>query len=292
MRAIFDNAGFAIPGEDVKVAGVKVGKIDSLDVTDDFKAVVVLNIQEKAYQDFRTRRRVHDPPAVADRREVRRVRADPGAPGERRAAAGAGEDRPREGQGPVPAAGLADLQARRPRPDQQHHAPAPAGAAVDHPVRARHRRRRPRRRPQRGHPARQPGAQGGRQGPRDPRLREQDAAAAGRRRRHRPRAAGARAPPRHLRRWRTRPRWRRRPPSAATTSRPTSRACPRSCASCARRWCASAPSPTRRRRCSPTSAPQAPAINRFDRASSARSRRPASRRSSRSATPPRSASRR
>ena len=53
VRAIFDNAGFAIPGEDVKVAGVKVGKIDSLDVTDDFKAVVVLNIQEQAYQDFR-----------------------------------------------------------------------------------------------------------------------------------------------------------------------------------------------------------------------------------------------
>jgi ABC-type transporter Mla subunit MlaD len=53
VRAIFDNAGFAIPGEDVKVAGVKVGKIDSLDVTPDFKAVVVLNIQEKAYQDFR-----------------------------------------------------------------------------------------------------------------------------------------------------------------------------------------------------------------------------------------------
>jgi phospholipid/cholesterol/gamma-HCH transport system substrate-binding protein len=53
VRAIFDNAGFAIPGEDVKVAGVKVGKIDSLDVTKDFKAVVVLDIQEEAYQDFR-----------------------------------------------------------------------------------------------------------------------------------------------------------------------------------------------------------------------------------------------
>ena len=33
VRAIFDNAGFVIPGEDVKVAGVKVGKVDSLDVT-------------------------------------------------------------------------------------------------------------------------------------------------------------------------------------------------------------------------------------------------------------------
>ncbi len=53
VRAIFDNAGFAIPGEDVKVAGVKVGKIDSLDVTEDFKAVVVLKIDDEAYQDFR-----------------------------------------------------------------------------------------------------------------------------------------------------------------------------------------------------------------------------------------------
>ena len=54
VRAIFDNAGFVIPGEDVKVAGVKVGKIDSMDVTRDFKAVVVLDIQDPAYQDFRT----------------------------------------------------------------------------------------------------------------------------------------------------------------------------------------------------------------------------------------------
>jgi ABC-type transporter Mla subunit MlaD len=53
VRAIFDNAGFAIPGEDVKVAGVKVGKIDSLDVTEDFKAVVVLKIDDEGYQDFR-----------------------------------------------------------------------------------------------------------------------------------------------------------------------------------------------------------------------------------------------
>ncbi|MGH2969853.1 MAG: MlaD family protein, partial [Solirubrobacteraceae bacterium] len=53
VRAIFDNAGFVIPGEDVKVAGVKVGKVDALDVTEDFKAVVVLDIEEQAYQDFR-----------------------------------------------------------------------------------------------------------------------------------------------------------------------------------------------------------------------------------------------
>ena len=54
MRAIFDNAGFVIPGEDVKIAGVKVGKIDSLDVTPDFKAAVVLDITEPGYQDFRS----------------------------------------------------------------------------------------------------------------------------------------------------------------------------------------------------------------------------------------------
>ena len=53
VRAIFDNAGFVIAGEDVKVAGVKVGSIDSLDVTPDHKAAVVLKITDPGYQDFR-----------------------------------------------------------------------------------------------------------------------------------------------------------------------------------------------------------------------------------------------
>lgn len=53
VRAIFDNAGFVIPGEDVKVAGVKVGTIDAVDVTDDFKAAVTLDITDAGYQDFR-----------------------------------------------------------------------------------------------------------------------------------------------------------------------------------------------------------------------------------------------
>jgi ABC-type transporter Mla subunit MlaD len=53
VRAIFDNAGFIIPGEDVKIAGVKVGKVASLDVTEDFKAAIVLEITEPGYQDFR-----------------------------------------------------------------------------------------------------------------------------------------------------------------------------------------------------------------------------------------------
>jgi ABC-type transporter Mla subunit MlaD len=54
VRAIFDNAGFAIPGMDVKIAGVKVGAIDSLDVTKNKKAAMVLAIEEKGYQDWRT----------------------------------------------------------------------------------------------------------------------------------------------------------------------------------------------------------------------------------------------
>jgi phospholipid/cholesterol/gamma-HCH transport system substrate-binding protein len=53
VRAIFDNAGFVIAGEDVKVAGVKVGTIDSVDVTDDYKAAVTLDITDPGYQDFR-----------------------------------------------------------------------------------------------------------------------------------------------------------------------------------------------------------------------------------------------
>ena len=56
VRAIFDNAGFVIPGEDVKVAGVKVGTIDSLDVTKDKKAAVVLSIDRPGFQDFRRTR--------------------------------------------------------------------------------------------------------------------------------------------------------------------------------------------------------------------------------------------
>jgi ABC-type transporter Mla subunit MlaD len=53
VRAIFENAGFVIPGEDVKVAGVRVGAIDAIEVTDDFRAAVVLDIQDPGYQDFR-----------------------------------------------------------------------------------------------------------------------------------------------------------------------------------------------------------------------------------------------
>jgi phospholipid/cholesterol/gamma-HCH transport system substrate-binding protein len=53
VRAIFMNAFSVIPGEDVKIAGVKVGKIESLDVTPDHKAAVVLRIDKPGFDDFR-----------------------------------------------------------------------------------------------------------------------------------------------------------------------------------------------------------------------------------------------
>jgi phospholipid/cholesterol/gamma-HCH transport system substrate-binding protein len=54
VRAIFMSAFSVIPGEDVKIAGVKVGKIESLDVTPDHKAAVVLRIDRPGFDDFRT----------------------------------------------------------------------------------------------------------------------------------------------------------------------------------------------------------------------------------------------
>jgi phospholipid/cholesterol/gamma-HCH transport system substrate-binding protein len=54
VRAIFDSAFSVIQGEDVKIAGVKVGKIDSLAVTPDNKAAIVLEIDKAGFTDFRS----------------------------------------------------------------------------------------------------------------------------------------------------------------------------------------------------------------------------------------------
>jgi ABC-type transporter Mla subunit MlaD len=53
VRAIFDNAFALVQGEDVKIAGVKVGSIDSLDVTPDQKAAVVFTVTRPGFGDFR-----------------------------------------------------------------------------------------------------------------------------------------------------------------------------------------------------------------------------------------------
>jgi phospholipid/cholesterol/gamma-HCH transport system substrate-binding protein len=54
VRAVFDNSSFVIPGEDVKVAGVKVGTISAVDLTPQNKAAVVLRIDNPRYEPFRS----------------------------------------------------------------------------------------------------------------------------------------------------------------------------------------------------------------------------------------------
>jgi ABC-type transporter Mla subunit MlaD len=53
VRAIFDNVSGAVEGEDVKIAGARVGSITELDVTPEKKAVVVLQIEEPGFAPFR-----------------------------------------------------------------------------------------------------------------------------------------------------------------------------------------------------------------------------------------------
>lgn len=69
VRAVFDNGGFMVEGEEVRVAGATVGQIESVDVTQPGevdsvkdgeeraipgKAVIVLRIDDPAFQDFRS----------------------------------------------------------------------------------------------------------------------------------------------------------------------------------------------------------------------------------------------
>jgi phospholipid/cholesterol/gamma-HCH transport system substrate-binding protein len=53
VRAIFDDAGNIIPGEVVKIAGVKVGTVGSVTPTPNAKAAVVLDITNEGFKDFR-----------------------------------------------------------------------------------------------------------------------------------------------------------------------------------------------------------------------------------------------
>ena len=54
VRAVFDNSSFVIPGEDVKVAGVKVGTIRAVGLTDDNKASILLEIDDPRFEPFHT----------------------------------------------------------------------------------------------------------------------------------------------------------------------------------------------------------------------------------------------
>jgi ABC-type transporter Mla subunit MlaD len=54
VRAIFDNASSIVAGEDVKVAGVPVGVVSEMDVTQDNKAAVTLQINDEKFAPFKT----------------------------------------------------------------------------------------------------------------------------------------------------------------------------------------------------------------------------------------------
>ncbi|HEV3318516.1 MAG TPA: MlaD family protein [Solirubrobacteraceae bacterium] len=54
VRAIFDDAANIIPGEDVKIEGVKVGVVGPVTPTPSQKASVVLDIENAGFQDFRS----------------------------------------------------------------------------------------------------------------------------------------------------------------------------------------------------------------------------------------------
>jgi ABC-type transporter Mla subunit MlaD len=65
VRAIFDNGGFMVPAEEVRIAGARVGEVSEVDVTrvgeaahedgspEPGKAVIVMRIDDPGFQDFR-----------------------------------------------------------------------------------------------------------------------------------------------------------------------------------------------------------------------------------------------
>lgn len=54
VRAVFDNSSFVTPGEDVKIAGVKVGTIKAVQLTIQNKAALVLEIDDRQFEPFRS----------------------------------------------------------------------------------------------------------------------------------------------------------------------------------------------------------------------------------------------
>jgi ABC-type transporter Mla subunit MlaD len=93
VRAIFDDVASAVPGEDVKVAGAKIGKIGSMSVTPEKKAAVVLDITDSGFAPFHDDARctirpqsligekyIECDPGTPSRPELKQIKAgDPGA---------------------------------------------------------------------------------------------------------------------------------------------------------------------------------------------------------------------
>ena len=54
VRAVFDDAGNIIPGENVKIDGVKVGVVGAVEPTPQAKAAVVLKIEDGKFHFYRS----------------------------------------------------------------------------------------------------------------------------------------------------------------------------------------------------------------------------------------------
>ena len=107
VRAVFENGSFMVTGEQVRVAGANVGTIKSVSVSlpgeptaeEDGKlvdvpgkAIIELEIDRPELPGLPPGRRLRNPPAVADRREVRQLPPDRAAGAGRATAAAADED--------------------------------------------------------------------------------------------------------------------------------------------------------------------------------------------------------
>src|SRR5579863_4407332 len=86
VEALFDNAGFAVPGEQVRIAGAPVGTISGLSVTKRNLAAVTLTISNRDFvpwyanatctirpQSLIAERYVDCTPGTSNRRPLRRI---------------------------------------------------------------------------------------------------------------------------------------------------------------------------------------------------------------------------
>ena len=145
MRAIFDNGGFMVKGEQVRVAGANVGEIESVGVTmpgeiDSYedgkpqavsgKAVIVMKIDDPGFQDFRSDAScLIRPQSLIGEKFVDCRPTLPRAPGLRAGAGAEGDPRRPARRRPVAAAAREQQHQRRPGPDQRHPHSCPTRSA-------------------------------------------------------------------------------------------------------------------------------------------------------------------
>ena len=91
IRAIFDNASAVVPGGDVKIAGARVGTVQSMDIAPGKKAALVLKIDDSRFTPFRGNARctivlatligeksVECQPGTASAAPLQKIRSGPG----------------------------------------------------------------------------------------------------------------------------------------------------------------------------------------------------------------------